>query len=777
MAGMADARADKAGKKPTDTPSLPLYLAGLVITLCGTLAANAALPSPDYGWMTDTLLLAGLGFLFSYGSRRLGIPAKQIDFGFAALALLLLAAFAGGQLAWEQFLPLGADNPNLRLLAGLASLATLWAWALRSDNRVMGTTVPAMAALGLAATVDLNDPVLACFAIFILTVIFLLIHQNYLQNRARALPSDWELADRRLLGAQFAQAGFCALAVLLAGLVVIVPAQAVFARLSLAQAIRHLAAIGQQHTPASGNAGLRFSDDDNLPIGTGAAWSASAEVVMHVTPSDGQEHYWRGRTYDTYTGDGWQSSLENQTQPVVEGSPDAGNGTRLIYRIPSDLTPGDPATSDPPSLTATFRVLGDTNQFYYAANPQQVLLDTGVARDGRTPRTCRDGRLDLADRSAVHFAYAVSSSPAPDPTRPEVQDRLRRAGTDYPADVKHLYLSQADNGITQPQDTAYFKQALAEALQGLPPDRQDPLDKALAIRSWVSNRCVYSLAVPPIPEDADHVHAFLGNTRRGYCDMFASAMAILCRTAGIPARLATGFAPGDPDADGFNLRGEDKHAWTEVYFPGVGWAAFDPTSGSRSDGTVPSAQGGRSGGWFSRLRFLFGSGWEFVWPLLGVILLILAYVLKTEVYDRWRAARNPAGLTSEAGPNYGSGLGRQYARMSRALTRIGLPRRPSETPDEYAVRAAPLLAVQERELGLALPLAPVTGLTAAFTQACYGGPIRNPDREDRTQDLEAALKHFEAAARQAQWRRFWRRKSHPVSLEARHPPLEGKGFK
>ena len=89
---------------------------------------------------------------------------------------------------------------------------------------------------------------------------------------------------------------------------------------------------------------------------------------------------------------------------------------------------------------------------------------------------------------------------------------------------------------------------MAEALQDLSPARRDPLDEALAIRAWVSARCVYSLAVPPIPADSDHVHAFLGDTRRGYCDMFASAMAVLCRTAGIPARLATGFAPGDPDA-------------------------------------------------------------------------------------------------------------------------------------------------------------------------------------------------------------------------------------
>ena len=755
MAGTLDAREGKEVEKSVDMPSLPLYLAGLLITLCGILAANEALPTADYGWMTDTTLLAGLGFLFSYGSRRLGIPAKQIDFGFAALVLLLLAAFAGGQLAWEQFLPSGADNPNLRLLAGLASLATLWAWALRSDNRVMGTTVPAMAALGLAATVDLNNPVLACFAIFILTVIFLLIHQNYLQNRARASPSDRELVDRRLLGAQFAQAGLCALAVLMAGLVVIVPAQAAFSRLSLAQAIRHLAAIGQQHAPAGASAGLRFSDDDNLPIGTGAAWSASAEVVMHVTPSDGQEHYWRGRTYDTYTGDGWQSSLENQTQPVVEGSPDAGNGTRLIYVIPPALTPGDPSTSDAPSLTATFRVIGDTDQFYYASSPRQVLLDTSIARDGRTPRTCRDGRLDLADRSAVHFAYTVASSPAPDPTRPEVQDRLRGAGTDYPTEVQQHYLSQADNGITQPRDTAFYKEALAEALQGLPADRQDPLDKALAIRTWVSNRCVYSLAVPPIPADTDHVHAFLGDTRRGYCDMFASSMAILCRTAGIPARLATGFAPGDPDADGFNLRGEDKHAWTEVYFPGVGWAAFDPTSGSRSDGSVPTVTV-KSGSWFSRLRFLLGSGWDFVWPLLGVILLILAYVLKTEVYDRWRARRAPAAPIAEAGAAHRTDLGRQYARMTRALARLGLPRRPSETPGEYGTRAAPWLAAQERELGLPFSAISLAALTAAFTEACYGG-LATSNGSSVMGDWNRAVAQLEAGARRTWWRRFWRR--------------------
>jgi len=238
MAGTAEAdgKTDNPESRPPDAVSLPLYVAGLVVTLCGILAASSALTTPDYGWMGRTILLAGLGFLLSYGARRFGLKPQGLDFGFAAALGLGLAAVATGRVNLEQFLPLGADNPGLRLMSGLVWGATVWAWALRDDNRVMLTTIPAMAALGLAASIDLNDPVLACFGVFILTVIFLLIHQNFLQNRARARSdagqsdAGWPVlpeTTRRLLPAQLAQTGLCALAVLGIGLVVIVPAQVV----------------------------------------------------------------------------------------------------------------------------------------------------------------------------------------------------------------------------------------------------------------------------------------------------------------------------------------------------------------------------------------------------------------------------------------------------------------------------------------------------------------------------------------------------------------------
>ena len=582
----------KSAKEPP--PSLPLYLAGGVVLLCGIFAANAAISEPDYVWMTRTLGLSGLGLALSYGARRFKVPSGVLDGLVVGLLLLLLAALALRALPVEELLPVGADKGELRLLAELVWGAAAWTFLLRTDVRVLEICIPVMAALGLAAEADLNTPVLVCFGVFIVTVIFLLIHQNYLQNRARAVPaspssgtkSEGSEGPRRLLLAQFVQTGLCGLAVLLAGLIVIVPARAVFSHLSIAQAIRQLAAGKAAPVPPA--TALRFSDEDSLALGTGDAWSASTEVVMQVTPSDHQEHYWRGRTYDHYTGSRWESTLDSATLLPTHRESIRGRQV-LVSTVPPALTPGDPPLfpASSPTIQAFFRVQGETDQFYGASRPEQIVTrDDGS--DGHAPRAGRDGRLDMDDNRPIH-GYRIVSTLAPDLSEPGVEARLRRASTDYPEEVRRLYLPVSDNDLTQTTDVAFYRQAVAEATQDLPPARRTPLDRALALRDWVSHRATYSLTVKPIPDGEDHVRVFLSDTRLGYCDMFASSLTVLCRTAGIPARLATGFAPGEAAGDSFNLRGEDKHAWTEVYFPGTGWVALDATAGSVSDGSVPGA--------------------------------------------------------------------------------------------------------------------------------------------------------------------------------------------
>ncbi len=93
--------------------------------------------------------------------------------------------------------------------------------------------------------------------------------------------------------------------------------------------------------------------------------------------------------------------------------------------------------------------------------------------------------------------------------------------------------------------------------------------------------------------------AFLLEDRAGYCQHFSGAMALMLRMSGIPARVASGFAPGErsPAGDEFTVRDLDAHSWVEVYFSGIGWVPFDPTppgapTASRADGALATAARG-----------------------------------------------------------------------------------------------------------------------------------------------------------------------------------------
>lgn len=116
-------------------------------------------------------------------------------------------------------------------------------------------------------------------------------------------------------------------------------------------------------------------------------------------------------------------------------------------------------------------------------------------------------------------------------------------------------------------------QIAQEAIAGA----QTPYDKAYAIQTFLSRSFNYTLDVDPQPENLDFVSTFLLSTREGYCTHFASAMTVLCRMAGLPARYVEGYL-AEPDASGHAyVTGMHGHAWTEVYFAGFGWLTFDAT--------------------------------------------------------------------------------------------------------------------------------------------------------------------------------------------------------
>jgi hypothetical protein len=105
-------------------------------------------------------------------------------------------------------------------------------------------------------------------------------------------------------------------------------------------------------------------------------------------------------------------------------------------------------------------------------------------------------------------------------------------------------------------------------------------DKVRALEAWMGAHTKYSLDAPVARDGVDVVDDFLFNVREGWCEQISSSLVVMLRTLGIPAREATGFVPGARGrlTDEFVVRAKDAHAWAEVYFPGVGWQAFDPTA-------------------------------------------------------------------------------------------------------------------------------------------------------------------------------------------------------
>jgi hypothetical protein len=114
-------------------------------------------------------------------------------------------------------------------------------------------------------------------------------------------------------------------------------------------------------------------------------------------------------------------------------------------------------------------------------------------------------------------------------------------------------------------------------------------DRATAIESYLRTRYGYTLELQRIPVQ-DPIANFLFVRKRGHCEYFASSMAVMLRTIGIPSRVVNGFRSDEfNDITGnYVVRAKDAHSWVEAYFPGYGWQMFDPT---------PAGAGGTPQGW------------------------------------------------------------------------------------------------------------------------------------------------------------------------------------
>ncbi len=367
--------------------------------------------------------------------------------------------------------------------------------------------------------------------------------------------------------------------------------------------------------------------------------------------------YWRGQTYARYDGRGW-----GEAAPISGGRSATGS-------IRAAFAAGEPWAAERPNagrrpLLSYVEVVAASRAVLYAAG-EPVSVDRPYHANLRAANELI--ALSAPDRPTRYTVLGEAAVQDP--------DLLRAAPADYPATFTALYLQLPPD--LPAQLVAYATEITAGAIT--------PYDRGLAIESALRGM-EYSLAVPAPPTDQDVAAWFLFDLRRGYCDYFATAMVVLSRLSGIPARLAIGYATGDYDAatDAYVVTELAAHSWPELYFPGVGWVPFEPTPAQPAPTRVASGFTGRpplfaagSGDIAEGLAELQQLGQAHAaataratWAARGlgaVNLLLLIWLV-----GRWRRLVGSAGLVR--------GLTIGFGDLARWGGRLGRPFRPADTP-------------------------------------------------------------------------------------------------
>ncbi|MDP9134562.1 MAG: transglutaminase domain-containing protein, partial [Actinomycetota bacterium] len=409
-------------------------------------------------------------------------------------------------------------------------------------------------------------------------------------------------------------------------------------------------------------------------------WISNDEEALTVASS--RAIYLRTGTYDVYNGRGFERS----------------DGTRR------QVAPGDPLfigpTPEIPSEVDAFETERIAILMHQTLG--RNLFTTGVPLAVYAPIVIHEssgqpvlGGIEAANPIGSGEGYqldvALSTATAA---------QLAVAGTEYPAVVLDLYL-----------DTPGLTSRVAQLARDVTEGAANPYEQAEALARFLHSdpQFTYLTNPGPPPPDQDLVDFFLfdENGQTGYCQYYASAMVIMARSLGLPARVAVGFAPGERQEDEtYLVREANAHAWAEVYFPGYGWQIFEATqtinpqfrreTGDPALARPPSLDDPRAFE-FQDLREsganplpsldLVEGGVDAANPdaataleqarsgnalLIGVMMLgaaVFIWLRFRHLQRRWR--RLPAG-------------DRAWQRLTLAADRAGVGPRPSETFYEYA---------------------------------------------------------------------------------------------
>ena len=286
---------------------------------------------------------------------------------------------------------------------------------------------------------------------------------------------------------------------------------------------------------------------------TSVRGNLSDEIVMRVRAPE--PDYWRGQTFSRFDGRRWYADPQIGTPrrgPTIDVPPALG-----VIPVADDVTVDR-------FVQTYFLEVDMPNVVFHAARPTQIVAETDVW-------TRPDGALRATTVLPEGSIYTVVSD------RVRVDDALLRRQGDIGPQLSDLGREVLGRYLDVPVSTSPETIALADELAA---GTTSTYDVVRSYEGWLSANVEYDLNAPLPDPGEDAVHDFLFDSQLGFCEQIASALTIMLRTQGVPARLATGYVSGTRDevAGVFEVRASDAHAWVEVWFPQTGWQAFDPTA-------------------------------------------------------------------------------------------------------------------------------------------------------------------------------------------------------
>jgi transglutaminase-like putative cysteine protease len=663
-----------------------------VVTLAGVGAVGVTVSEP--AWTPLWALLTVVGHVVSLQLRRMRVAAEPIFYPVMLLgaAVVLQQALLGSPMVG---LETGLAGQSIDMATGLivAMLAVLRTFTLVTNTSLLFSPVPPITMLALVGSSNPNAEVPLFFGLSVLSSLFITGYEAHLRRMARVGRPPGPVTFHL-----FAAWGFT---LVVAGLgvlfpVIVQPILSEFSPFALPQVSR-LQMMQNFTQPNSAQA----------PVGQGPITLSPMPVYEVYTKETGKI---RTAVYSRYTGRDWRLERDPATADItanerVTKSPPGIEG--MVYELYHFSIP---TTSTPNAriVRQTFVTQSRGQTAVPASGEIQELWYPG-RRAYRHLTGCMTGNAHQSAGQVLEVASAV---------REFTPEELRAAPPVASEEVSW------PETIELPNSALEVKQLAQQITQGI----SNPYDKVQAIIQHIEKNCTYTLQEEVTPPGTDAAAHYLFSSKRGACDLAATATAVMCRGVGIPARVAVGYVLEEPltQGGGFLVRQAHAHMWVEAFFPTLGWVPFDPAPPiSAIKENLLTTMWFRLSSVFSKIG---GGGLD---ALLLVVVVLATLGMGAYAGIAWFRTRvlAPARLRREIAARPGGMVLLTYSQALRLLASRGWRREGWMTAREF------LGELRLRWEGQPEAVAAMETLTGLFEQAEYAEPRQG----DQEREASAAL--------------------------------------